>query len=170
MFHDAIRLASDNWYLLLGAFAAVALPLWLARLLRGWRAPRVRTLRDKVALSTESIDIDQLINWLPQDSGGERRRALRRTGQPTDIRIAISPTDKAIDKGLVLDRATGGLCFAIEKPLREGEVLFLRAAGAAPELPWVAVIVRHCRDCGEYFLIGCQFKESLSLTARLQFG
>ena len=174
MFHNAARLAADNWYLLLGAVAAVIIPLWLARLLRGLRPPRVLTLRDKVEAEAKRrrVDIDQMLNWLPQDQAAERRRSTRRTGPPTAIRVAPAPTDDpgAGTEGLVLDRAPGGLCFAIEQPLATGKEVFLRVEGAEPDFPWVAVTVRHCRDCGEYFLIGCEFGQVLPLNIRLQFG
>ena len=49
MFDNTVRLASDNWFILIGATAAVIIPAWLAYLLRGWRRRRVRTLRHKVA-------------------------------------------------------------------------------------------------------------------------
>src|SRR5436189_5554770 len=123
MFHDAARLAANNWYLLLGALAAVAIPLWCAVLLRGRNRP-VRTLRDKVAPDAHArqVDLDRMLNWLPQEEA-ERRRAPRRGGEPTAIRVAVVPTEQpnAADEALVLDRAAGGLCLAVERPFRQGQ-------------------------------------------------
>jgi len=175
VFRETIfRLAWDN-YALWGAVAAVLIPLWLAFLLRPRPRAAVRTLRDKVEDKVSGVqiaDIDRMLNWLPQDGAGERRRATRRGGPPTLIRISRIPTgDPALgDEGLVLDRSSGGLCVAAERPFQEGDELYLRVEGAGPDFPWVAVTVRHGRDRGEFFLIGCEFQERLPLTVLLQFG
>jgi hypothetical protein len=169
MFHDTARLASDNWYILFGALAAVLAPLSLTVLLRPRR--RARTLQEKVASGSNvyGTDLDRMLHWLPQEGDGERRRALRRSGQLTRIRVARTPGGKAVADGLVLDRSTGGLGFAVEQPFRKGDVVFLWVAGG--DFPRVAVTVRHCRNCGDYFQIGCEFRETgLPLTVLLQFG
>jgi hypothetical protein len=170
---NTFRLAWDN-YRLWGAVTAVLIPLWLAVLLRS-RRRTVRTLREKVEDKVSGVqvaDVDRMLNWLPRDGTGERRQAVRRGGPPTTIRVSRTPTNDPTlgDEGLVLDRATGGLCIATEQPFKAGDELFLRVEGAAPDFPWVAVVVRHCRDCGGYFLIGCEFQERLPLSVLLQFG
>lgn len=176
MFHDILRLASDNWYLVLGAIAAVILPLWLMYILRARSRRPVATLRDKVTAKfrhARGPDLDQMLNWLPEERGHERRRSSRRLGPPTPIRVAATSTvDLATtptDEALVLDRAVGGLCFAVERPFRAEEGVFLWVEGS-PDCPWVAVVVRHCRNCGSFFLVGCEFRDTLPLNIRLQFG
>jgi hypothetical protein len=177
MLDHAVRLLSANAYAMVGAVAAALIPLWLAYMWRIWRRPKVRTLRVKVAEKfggRRSKELESELNWLPPDPGADRRRALRRAGPPTPIRVAASaqqgPDAPPADEALVLDRATGGLCFAVECPLPAGGEAFLRVEGSGPDFPWVAVCVRHCRDCGEFFLIGCQFRDKLPLNILLQFG
>src|SRR5262249_13938305 len=133
-----------------------------------------RKVRDKFGSNTASPDFEKMINWLPQENGGERRRALRRVGPPTAVRIATTlaeaPTATTTSEGLVLDRSTGGLCFATEREFQPGDVVFLRVTGTGTDCPWVAVVVRHCCDYEEFFLVGCEFRESLPLTVQLLFG
>src|SRR4051812_31128214 len=106
---ETLRLAWDNWYLVLGTLAAVALPLWLMHILRE-RRRRGRTLREKVKakFGARGPDLEHMLDWLPQEGGGERRRSLRRTGPLLPVRIAaVRPdgeTAAATDEGLVLDR------------------------------------------------------------------
>ncbi len=156
---------------LMGAIAAVIIPLWLAFLLRPRRSS-VRSLREKVADrvgAARAGDVDRMLNWLPPDAGDARRRSIRRGGPPTAIRVARAPTadPEGTAEGLVLDRSEGGLCVAVERPVRAGDMVYLRAA---PDSSWVGVVVRHCRDCGGYFLLGCQYPDGLPLADRLQFG
>src|SRR5687767_7004705 len=70
----------------------------------------------------------------PSPRGDERRRAIRRGGLPTPI-LVLDP--KAARKGkateaYVLDRSTGGLRLALEKPVNVGSTL-LAKPGNAPE-------------------------------------
>ena len=113
-----------------------------------------------------------MLNWLPPSAGGERRRAARRGGPPTGVRVAVVPTSEwvATSEGLILDRSADGLCVAVERPFREGDEIYLWSEGAASDFSWVAVVIQNCRDCGGYFLLGCEFRESLPLAVRLQFG
>lgn len=161
---------------LAGAVPAGIAVACLAFVLLGRRPRTARSLREKVegkAGADQDADIDGMLNWLPRDGGADRRRSPRRAGPPTPIRVAASAEegpDTPLDEALVLDRATGGLCFAIERLLPAGAEVFLRVEGAEPDFPWVPVSVRHCRDCGEFFLVGCRFREQLPLTILLQFG
>src|SRR5438105_1896389 len=119
------------------------------------RATAARTLREKVGRTVERFrdeDIDRALYWLPRDSGGgDRRRGSRRAGPVTSIRVSEAPhTDSEVEEGLVLDRSTGGLCFAAHRVFPEGAVVFVRAVGAPSGSPWVGVTVRHCRNCDDY--------------------
>ena len=152
-----------------GAALLLALLLWVAR-------PRhVRSLREKVgdtAGGARDHDIDLVLNWLPPEAGNDRRRSPRRGGAPISIRVAGLPNGdpREADEGLVLDRSTGGLCFAAHRPFHEGIGVYVRAASAPVGTPWVGVVVRHCRDHGDHFLIGCSFTGTPPWNVLLLFG
>jgi hypothetical protein len=155
--------------------AAAALALLMAVLLWARKPPAVRSLREKVgdaAGGARDQDIDLALNWLPPECLGDRRRAARRGGGPTPIRVSDLPQGgrRAGDEGLVLDRSTGGLCFAAHRSFREGTWVYVRAVSAPPGSPWVGVMVRHCRGHGDHFLIGCQFLDPPPWNVLLLFG
>jgi len=169
-----LHLSWATCLLVVGAVSAAAVPVWLAFILRS-RGGGPRSLRQKVEARSghaQADDIDLMLNWLPRDSIGERRSAPRRGGPATAVRVARSKDfdRSATAAGLVLDRSPGGVCVAVEHPFREGEGAFLRVEASGPDSPWVAVAVRNCRDCGDHFLLGCEFAEGLTLGDRLQFG
>ena len=151
------------------AAAGVALLLWAVR-------PRpVRSLREKVgdtAGGARDHDIDLVLNWLPPESANDRRRSPRRGGAPTPIRVAIFPDadPRAAEEGLVLDRSAGGLCFAAHRRFPQGVGVYVRSESAPAGSPWVGVVVRHCRDHGDHFLIGCSFLGAPPWNVLLLFG
>jgi hypothetical protein len=154
--------------------AAVGLIALLAAAVVG-RPRRDRSLREKVRLRARRFhaqDIERVLNWLPPDAVADRRRGSRRAGPGTLIRVCDTPDadSPATDEGLVLDRSTGGLCFAAHHPFAQGAVVFVRAVDAPPGSPWVGVTVRHCRDCGDHVMIGCEFLEPLPWNILLLFG
>jgi hypothetical protein len=176
VFREAVHLTPNNGVLLLGAVAAGVLLLGLAFLRRAWNRPIELTLRQKVAATarTRRVTDERMLQWLPPDVSGERRGGIRRAGRPTPVRVATNSDEDPDDpettvEALVINRSTGGLCIAVEQPFRAGDKIFLWVEDAE-NFPWVPVIVRHCRDCGGYFLIGCEFRHSLPLTVLLQFG
>jgi hypothetical protein len=178
VFREVVQLSSNNVFLLIGAVASGVLLLGLAflRVWRVWNRPVEPTLRQKVAAAARArrVDVERMLNWLPADGAGERRRSPRRAGPPTPVRVAANSDEDPDDpdatiEGLVLNRSAGGLCFAVERPFREGDKLFLWVEDAE-NFPWVPIIVRHCRASEGFFLIGCEFRHSLPLTVLLQFG
>ena len=48
--------------------------------------------------------------------------------------------------------------------------MFARAEAAPVGSPWVGVVVRHCRNRGDHFLIGCQFHTTPPWGVLLLFG
>ncbi|MDB5312804.1 MAG: PilZ domain protein [Gemmataceae bacterium] len=155
---------------LAGAAAGAAL---LAVLLRPGPRP-ARTLREKVGAHAGGAldeEIDRMLNWLPRDAAwSDRRRAVRRAGRPTPVRVAPAPVAdaRAAEEGLVLDRSTAGLCVAVHRPLAEGGRVFFRAE--ADGAPWVGATVRQCRTGDDFYLIGCQFHETPPWAVLLLFG
>ncbi len=70
----------------------------------------------------------------------------------------------------VLDRSTGGLRIAMAKPYPTGTILHVRPANSPDESFWVAMIVRSCKESGDYYETGCQFEQELPWNQLLLFG
>jgi hypothetical protein len=109
--------------------------------------------------------------WLsPSKRADERRRSIRRTGVPTAVQIIDPKKPKRVIEGFVLDRSSGGIRLAAEKPFPTGSTLQVRPSHAPDESPWVIIIIRSCREVGDYFELGCQFHEELPWNLLLMFG
>lgn len=159
-----ISLADPSVWLALGSGFAVVLVF----LLMGRRQRRAVT----VVVSAESpSDMNPSDVWLPPSKrSDERRRASRRSGVPTAIQIVDPKKPKKTIEGFVLDRSSGGLRLAIEKPFPTGSTLQTRPSNAPPETPWVGIIIRNCKESGDYFECGCQFQEDVPWHLLLMFG
>jgi hypothetical protein len=83
----------------------------------------------------------------------------------SDAEGRASPT-----RGIVIDRSSGGLAIAVDAPIRAGEVLSVRVAANAQEMPWVQVAVRDFRREGGYYILGCQFLRPQPWSILLLFG
>jgi PilZ domain len=111
-------------------------------------------------------------NPLPAARADERRRAIRRGGLPTPILIVdpkVGRRGKPME-AYVLDRSTGGLRLALEKPVGVGTTLLAKPGNAPDGFEWVKILVRNCREVGDYFEVGCQFETDLELNRLLMFG
>jgi hypothetical protein len=109
--------------------------------------------------------------WLPPPKRpDERRRSTRRSGVPTPVQVCDPKKPKRVVDGYVLDRSSGGLRLALAKPFPAGAALQIRPANAPPENPWIVIIVRSCREIGDYFEVGGQFQEELPWHLLLMFG
>jgi len=102
----------------------------------------------------------------------ERRRSIRRTGLPTPILVVEAKAGRSgyAVEAYVLDRSSGGLRLAMEKPYGVGSVLMARPGNAPDGFPWVKVIVKSCHEVSDYFEVGCQFESELELGRLLMFG
>jgi PilZ domain len=108
----------------------------------------------------------------PHARHDERRRSIRRAGLPSPIYlIDARPVKKARPlEAYVLDRSTGGLRLAVEQPVGVGSHLLARPSHAPADFEWVKLVVRNCREVGDYFELGCQFETELELSRMLMFG
>lgn len=157
-----------NWQQLLPQYApyaigaAVALAVLIAIMLI--RRPRFRPLRSSASVTRSS-------EWqLPGAEYSDRRSSVRREGSPVKVLIS-SPTLKAgIDKGMVLDRSTGGLRIATQVGMTPGSTLQVRAQHAPETTPWVTVIVRNCKVVGRHYELGCEFDKTPPWNVLLLFG
>lgn len=102
----------------------------------------------------------------------ERRRAIRRGGLPTPILVVDSRGGKRAkaSEAYVLDRSTGGLRLAMERPIPVGSTLLAKPGNAPDGFEWVKLMIRNCREVGDYFEVGCQFETDLELGRLLMFG
>jgi hypothetical protein len=120
---------------------------------------------------------------LPQGSGDwdgpvasarhdERRRSIRRGGLPTPIIVVDSKGGRKAkaSEAYVLDRSSGGLRLALERPVQVGATLLARPGNAPEGFEWVKVTIRNCREVGDYYEVGCQFETDLELSRLLMFG
>jgi hypothetical protein len=102
----------------------------------------------------------------------ERRRAIRRGGLPTPILVIDSKGGRRAkaSEAYVLDRSTGGLRLALERGFPVGATLLAKPGNAPEGFEWVKLVVRNCREVGDYFELGCQFESDLELSRLLMFG
>jgi hypothetical protein len=102
----------------------------------------------------------------------ERRRSIRRGGLPTPILVVDAKGGKRAkaSEAYVLDRSTGGLRLALEKPVPVGTNLLAKPGNAPEGFEWVKLTIRNCREVGDYFEVGCQFESDLELSRLLMFG
>jgi hypothetical protein len=102
----------------------------------------------------------------------ERRRSIRRGGLPTPILVIDSKAGKRAKatEAYVLDRSSGGLRLALEKAFPAGSQLLAKPGNAPEGFEWVKLVVRNCREVGDYFELGCQFETDLELSRLLMFG
>lgn len=162
----------------LTAVAATAAVVILLFAVFRWCRPRPdRPLAEKLGdLDERPIDADdyRALKWLPPDQDlVDRRRSLRRGGPATPIRVAVGIGPRpsgGTAEGLVVDRSTGGLCFAAHGPFAVDTEVLVRADGAPPGSPWVAATVRFCRRRGDCYLVGCAFHQTPSWDVLLLFG
>jgi hypothetical protein len=150
------------WLALGSGIAVILLFLFLGRRQR-------RT--GPIVASTAEDGLNPADVWLPPSKGpDERRRSVRRSGVPTAVQISDPRKPKRLIDGFVLDRSSGGLRLAMEKPFPTGSTLQIRPTTAPDDSPWITIIIRNCREVGDYFEIGCQFQEELPWHLLLMFG
>lgn len=103
-------------------------------------------------------------------SASERRASLRRGGNPVAVLISDAETKLPPFQGWVLDRSMGGLCLSVDQAVPTGTVLSVRAANAPPNVSWVQVEVKNCRQEGSAWELGCQFLRTPTWGVLLLFG
>jgi hypothetical protein len=88
-------------------------------------------------------------------AAAERRRAVRRGGQPVEILVRDK---EETFPGWVMDRSPGGLGLQLPRPVGWAVTLSVRACDAPKGTPWVPVHVRRCQPLGpRHWSVGCQF-------------
>lgn len=100
----------------------------------------------------------------------EKRKSVRRQGVPTPLHVIDGQHAKRALDAYVLDRSTGGIRIAIQKPVAIGANLQVRPVNSGTETPWIPVLVRNCKEVGDYYEVGCQFERELPWNLLLMFG
>jgi hypothetical protein len=100
----------------------------------------------------------------------DKRRHLRREGQPTPVLLAGGPSVGEPFVCSVVNRSRGGLGIVVNRRLPPGTVVRVRPVEAPEDVPWVRVQVRNCRRRAQGWYIGCRFTEHLPWSVILVFG
>jgi hypothetical protein len=100
----------------------------------------------------------------------DKRSSLRRGGNPIAVVVsdALVPGDPA--PGLVVNRSRGGLCLMLPRKFDVGQLVAVRSGNFPKEQPSVQLRVRHCKQIGDRWRLGCQFVEDLPWSTVLLFG
>jgi len=130
---------------------------------------RRKPTNEPVMLPQGSADWDGPVASARHD---ERRRSIRRGGLPTPIIVVDSKSGRKAkaSEAYVLDRSSGGLRLALERPVQVGSTLLAKPGNAPEGFEWVKVQIRNCREVGDYYEVGCQFETDLELSRLLMFG
>jgi hypothetical protein len=104
-----------------------------------------------------------------KSGGADLRASRRRWGNPTDVYLTL-PLRLERLHGLVINRSTGGLAIFVDEEIPAGTVVHVRSGEAPNYVPAVEVEVKHCRQGGKNFVIGCQFRGEIPWNARVWFG
>jgi hypothetical protein len=100
----------------------------------------------------------------------DKRRHLRRDGEPVPVLISTPATQAAPVKGTVINRSRGGLCVSSPEAFPMGSLLAVFSQRYPDVATWVEVEVKHCRARGDRWLLGCKFKDRPPWGVLLLFG
>ncbi|MFL5328294.1 MAG: PilZ domain-containing protein [Gemmataceae bacterium] len=155
-----------------GAVAAVGLGSFFAR---RWMTSRPNQGTDETPIITldsqkEHHDRENSEFWeAPATKPDDRRNVPRREGNPTRVQM-VGPDGRQRQHGLVLDRNSGGMRLAIERPLVSGSQLLLLAENAPQGTPWVKATVCWTKTDGKHHEVGVRFAEQVPWNILLLFG
>lgn len=142
----------------------------------GWNHWRSRRLGRRLSSELKSSSPDLLLekralNWEPPtQSFVDRRTSQRREGPPVRVTLASPSFKTSMAEGYVLDRSTGGLRIAMPTAMSPGSTLQVRAAHAPETVGFVTLIVRSCKQNGDFYEVGCEFEKTPPWSVLLLFG
>src|SRR4051794_16855245 len=114
---------------------------------------------------------DRPPNWEAHDTSfSDRRGSVRREGAPVRVVLSSPVFRSKLESGWVLDRSKGGLKLAVSSAVPPGSGVQVRAENAPDTIPWVTIVVRSCRDNGDYFERGWEFETAPPWNVLLLFG
>jgi hypothetical protein len=106
----------------------------------------------------------------PSERPGDTRRSLRRDGNPVKVLISDALNPGKPLQGLVLNRSRGGLYLAVPRRIEVGTRLTIRTPDFPNNVASVRLLVRHCKQKGNEWCIGCQFMDEHPWSVLLLFG
>ena len=163
------NLSSADPALWFGAATGLIVILLLVSLNR--RPARARTTPAANTYVVDPLKEKAALDWFPASlRSDERRRSTRRGGLPTPIFVLDTKSGRRSLEAYVLDRSSGGIRFACQKPYPAGTILQVLPQNAPENTDWVAVQVRSCCEVGDYYELGCQFDQELPWNVLLLFG
>jgi hypothetical protein len=92
----------------------------------------------------------------------ERRALPRRRGHPVAVLIARSDVIGSPSHGWVVDRSPEGLCVVAEEEIPALTWIRVRSTDHPRGSEWFEVEVRNCRPERNVWILGCQFRSTLS--------
>jgi hypothetical protein len=167
---SGMELHFDGWTVVLTILALLAyLHVRLdstARQSRVRKCPSLADLRTRVGIFPATP---------PEEPGApnptkRRRSSLRREGNPVGVVVSTDLTADSQLDGLVTNRSRGGVLLSLAQPFAVNTYLNIRAAHAPDDADWIRIEVRHCKQQGERWLLGCAFKDELPWGVLLLFG
>jgi hypothetical protein len=106
--------------------------------------------------------------WV-RGSATERRRFVRRRGNPIDVVVRVDD-ESASASGIVVDRSHGGVGLEISREVAVGRRLLLRPSNVGDEAGWIEIEVRHCRPVGDSWRVGGPFTKALTASMQWLLG
>jgi len=127
-----------------------------ARTLSARAIQYLRTLRDRFPACLP-VELIEQVERIRTDPAHERRRCPRLPAPDTPAAVA-EPCDLASwSQARLIDRSPGGLAFRLGHPVEAGAILLVWLGEAPGEDAWVPVMVRHCRQAEEGWVVGGEF-------------
>jgi hypothetical protein len=161
-----------EWIVGLAVLTGLVVSVGLYLLVRWWQA---RSL-DEMAEHSILPDTPPGKGSDPYAMGSfwERRRAPRRRGNSVAVEVSDEKQRLGPLAGYILDRSLTGLGLEvsgdIEESIRPGMTLTVRPQSSSGAAPWTRIIVRHCRQQGRRFRLGCEFARQPDSSTMLMFG
>jgi hypothetical protein len=133
------------------------------------RRHRIKPTLPAIPPDRESPVPETSEHWEPMgpDPRG-RRKAYRRSGNHTLVHL-IGLSDTPVP-AWVLNRSSGGLGLALDRPVAVGRSLLVLPIEAPSGTPPVEILVRWCNRRTGGHEVGCQFTARLSPRLLLLFG
>jgi len=156
--------------LILG-LSVVALSVVKTLLLGDHQAPSRSRPRRRFVHKRDLFDpIRHMEEAPPSERPGDKRHSLRRHGHLVTVLISDTRKPKRPLRGLVLDRSRGGLYLSVPRRIDAGSQLTVRTPDFPHDVASVGLLVRHCKQKGRDWRIGCQFVDELPWSVILLFG
>ncbi len=92
----------------------------------------------------------------------DSRVSVRRPGKSVPVHILHGMHQIEPETGTVADLSDGGIGLTIRRPYNPGTMLSVKPTSAGDDIPWILVEVRHCRQSGRTYRVGCKFVRSPS--------